>query len=55
MFVTDNWEEECCQPIGGRWEEECAAPNSVTDIISAGVPVNRDGLPRPRFLIINIV
>ncbi|PKA39774.1 hypothetical protein CWR43_31500 [Rhizobium sullae] len=55
MLVTDNWEEECCQSIGGRWEEECAAPNSVTDIISTGVPVNRDGLPRPRFLVINIV
>ncbi len=25
--VTDNWEEECCQSIGGRWEEECASPN----------------------------
>ena len=34
--VTDNWEEECCQSIGGRWEEECAAPNLVTKIIFAG-------------------
>jgi len=34
--ATDNWEEECCQSIGGRWEEECAAPNFVTKIIFEG-------------------
>lgn len=54
MLVTDNWEEECCQSIGGRWEEECAAPNFVADII-CWHPVNRAGLPYPRFLMVNIV
>jgi len=45
--ATDNWEEECCQSIGGRWEEECAAPNFVTKIIFEGFRKVRAGTPSP--------
>ncbi|KQV83642.1 hypothetical protein ASC90_20365 [Rhizobium sp. Root1220] len=44
--MTDNWEEECCQSIGGHWEEECAAPNFVAKITpqAPGGPV-RSAIP----------
>jgi len=45
--ATDNWEEECCQSIGGRWEEECAAPNFVTKIIFEGFRRTGAGTPFP--------